>query len=253
MFRGCFEKLINLGFFYFFCMKSGGQGSLEYLLILAAVLAIAVVAVVVANSMMSPAETSASVEDDKYEASVSGVELQEYDDPLDMGSAEAAVETRPERLVYSSGSGKIVFKPFDKWEKCDDATSQFYFGDSGDSDYMEDREAFEDMLEDKQDIEDYEFLFSTSGGSDAFLVEWDESCELEWQRDEDGNKVECCIYAPACEDGINYCSGSRYHCRGSGSPPGYCVHDPGDACGKEVYFIDYENAYAQYKSSSCPE
>jgi len=56
-----------------------GQGSLEYLLILAAILAIAVVVVVVAQSMLSPAETAADVTEDKYGCGVNGIELVGYD------------------------------------------------------------------------------------------------------------------------------------------------------------------------------
>jgi uncharacterized protein (UPF0333 family) len=55
-----------------------GQGSLEYLLILAAILAIAVVVVVVANSMLAPAKASGAVTEDKYNCGLSGIELKNY-------------------------------------------------------------------------------------------------------------------------------------------------------------------------------
>ncbi len=52
-----------------------GQGSLEYLLILAAILAIAVVVVVVANSMLSSPQQQSKVQQDRYACSLSGIEL----------------------------------------------------------------------------------------------------------------------------------------------------------------------------------
>lgn len=55
-----------------------GQGSLEYLLILAAILAIAVVVVVVANSMISAPTEQADLNQDKYECAIVGIELTDY-------------------------------------------------------------------------------------------------------------------------------------------------------------------------------
>ena len=55
-----------------------GQGSLEYLLILAAILAIAVVVVVVANSLMSAPQTQAKVGEDQYKCSLQQIELISY-------------------------------------------------------------------------------------------------------------------------------------------------------------------------------
>ena len=55
-----------------------GQGSLEYLLILAAILAIAVVVVVVAQSMLNPAKSSAEVTEDKFNCATAGIELLDY-------------------------------------------------------------------------------------------------------------------------------------------------------------------------------
>jgi len=55
-----------------------GQGSLEYLLILAAILAIAVVVVVVANSLMSAPQTQAKVGEDQYRCSLQQIELTSY-------------------------------------------------------------------------------------------------------------------------------------------------------------------------------
>ncbi len=66
-----------------------GQGSLEYLLILAAVLAIAVVVILVANNIMNPARTGASIQMDKYSCSLEGIELLNYNSPY-LGTRETA-------------------------------------------------------------------------------------------------------------------------------------------------------------------
>lgn len=55
-----------------------GQGSLEYLLILAAILAIAVVVVVVANTMLRGGTASAGVNQDKLACANAGIELVGY-------------------------------------------------------------------------------------------------------------------------------------------------------------------------------
>ncbi len=55
-----------------------GQGSLEYLLILAAILAIAVVVVVVANSMLQAPQSQSKLQQDKYACSLQGIELVGY-------------------------------------------------------------------------------------------------------------------------------------------------------------------------------
>ncbi|MBN3037244.1 MAG: hypothetical protein JW834_02250, partial [Candidatus Diapherotrites archaeon] len=68
-------------------------GSLEYLLILAAVLAIAVVVVVVANQMLAPAQAAAGVSEDKYRASVEGIELEGYSS-LAVDAADARSQIR---------------------------------------------------------------------------------------------------------------------------------------------------------------
>lgn len=56
-------------------MGKKGQGALEYLLILAAVLAIAVVVILVANQIMSPARESTVLNSDKFECAKVGIEL----------------------------------------------------------------------------------------------------------------------------------------------------------------------------------
>ncbi len=55
-----------------------GQGALEYLLILAAVLAIAVVVILVAHSVATPAQTSSVVNQDKFACAQAGIELVNY-------------------------------------------------------------------------------------------------------------------------------------------------------------------------------
>jgi len=63
-----------------------GQGSLEYLLILAAILAIAVVVVVVANSLLSSPQQQTKIGEDKYACSLQGIELVAYTTPGDVSS-----------------------------------------------------------------------------------------------------------------------------------------------------------------------
>jgi hypothetical protein len=65
-----------------------GQGSLEYLLILAAILAIAVVVVLVANSMLGAPGDARIVEQDKYNFAVNGWEVRGYDRLLDLAGGE---------------------------------------------------------------------------------------------------------------------------------------------------------------------
>ncbi len=66
-------------------MDKKGQGSLEYLLILAAILAIAVVVVVVARSMMAPAKRAGKAAQDKYVCGNSGIELVNYNEQISSG------------------------------------------------------------------------------------------------------------------------------------------------------------------------
>ncbi len=69
-----------------------GQGSLEYLLILAAILAIAVVVVVVAQSMLNPATKSAEVTEDKFNCATAGIELVDYKEAYDGGTVNFDVQ-----------------------------------------------------------------------------------------------------------------------------------------------------------------
>ena len=72
-----------------------GQGSLEYLLILAAILAVAVVVVVVANSMLSAPQQQTEVQQEKYAAAMAGFELIGYDQMF-----AGTLETAPESVIY---------------------------------------------------------------------------------------------------------------------------------------------------------
>ncbi len=60
------------------------QGSLEYLLIFAAVLAIAVVIVLVANSLLGSPQEATEVQQDKYSFAVNGFEVNGYDKPINV-------------------------------------------------------------------------------------------------------------------------------------------------------------------------
>ena len=55
-----------------------GQGALEYLLILAAVLAIAVVVILVAHQIATPAQSSAVVNQDRFACAQAGIDLVNY-------------------------------------------------------------------------------------------------------------------------------------------------------------------------------
>ncbi len=70
-----------------------GQGALEYLLILAAVLIVAVVAILVMNHVQSKAGVK-EVAEDKYQCSLAGIKLLDYDKPYD-----GTFETAPGRII----------------------------------------------------------------------------------------------------------------------------------------------------------
>ncbi|MFC2174999.1 class III signal peptide-containing protein [archaeon] len=72
-----------------------GQGSLEYLLILAAILAIAVVAVLVANSVLGTPADATIAQQDKYGLALAGFEVNGYDKPFD----PANKNTLPQSIV----------------------------------------------------------------------------------------------------------------------------------------------------------
>lgn len=113
-----------------------GQGSLEYLLILAAILAIAVVVIVVANSMLSTPQTTAQLTKDNYEASVAGAELIGYERPFDGTVATAPASIKYKDVAYSNPA-EITLTVFSQYS----ATRLFslnshnvYYGTSGSED-----------------------------------------------------------------------------------------------------------------------
>lgn len=77
-----------------------GQGSLEYLLILAAILALAVIVVLIANSMLGTPKETAVVNQDKYNFALQGWEIRGYDRPYDPNDPG----TRPETIAKSGKS-----------------------------------------------------------------------------------------------------------------------------------------------------
>ncbi len=80
--------------------KERAQGSLEYLLILAAILAIAAVVVVIAQSMLSPGKKTADVGKTKYELLTKhDIELSNYNKPFDPTSTPSTLETAPEMII----------------------------------------------------------------------------------------------------------------------------------------------------------
>ena len=80
-----------------------GQTTLAYLVMLAAILTIAVTAVVIFQSMLSPAEAANIVLDDKYQASILGIELVDYTSPY-----QGSVLTAPNAVVYNQEPRKVV-------------------------------------------------------------------------------------------------------------------------------------------------
>ena len=76
------------------------QGSLEYLLILAAILAIAVVVILVAHKVASPAQNSAIINQDKYSCAQAGIELVNYNSLVDPSKPKVAVHVRYRGKYY---------------------------------------------------------------------------------------------------------------------------------------------------------
>ncbi len=81
-----------------------GQGSLEYLLILAAILAIAVVVVLVANSLLSAPAGQTQVQEGEYACAISGIELRGYDSVY--AGAASIVETGPSAITFTDNFGR---------------------------------------------------------------------------------------------------------------------------------------------------
>ena len=70
------------------------QGSLEYLLILAAILAIAVVVVVIANAMLNPAIEAGDAGTDKYQCGLQQIALESYTERVtDFDEADTLIVT----------------------------------------------------------------------------------------------------------------------------------------------------------------
>jgi len=83
--------------------RKKGQGSLEYLLILAAILAIAVVVILVASSLISAPEESTLLSKDKYTAGLAGIQLIGYD-KLYTG----VPGTGPTQVIYQGITHQVV-------------------------------------------------------------------------------------------------------------------------------------------------
>ncbi len=80
-----------------------GQGALEYLLILAAVLAIAVVVILVAHQVATPAQQSALVNEDKYSCAQAGIELVNYNRLPDRSKLATTTSSGQSVLVKYNG------------------------------------------------------------------------------------------------------------------------------------------------------
>lgn len=100
------------------------QGSLEYLLILAAILAIAVVVVLVATAISGATEEPTIVNEDKYQFAVQGLELVGYSEPYDGTEATGPMGIKyqgKELTIVYMGEGSIPI----------DATGPIPLGDDG--------------------------------------------------------------------------------------------------------------------------
>jgi len=83
--------------------RKKGQGTLEYLLILAAILAIAVTVIVVANSLLSTPEGQLDIQDDLYRASLAGVQLIGYDQIY-----TGVPGTEPTQVIYQGTTHQVT-------------------------------------------------------------------------------------------------------------------------------------------------
>ncbi len=84
-----------------------GQGALEYLLILAAVLAIAVVVILVAHHVATPAQQSTVVNQDKFSCAQAGIELVNYNS-LPSSASEVSVRYQGSDTTQCSSTTKPV-------------------------------------------------------------------------------------------------------------------------------------------------
>lgn len=94
-------------------LREKGQGSLEYLMILAAVLAIAVVVVVIASSFLYKQRVIAEISNQKALCATKGIDLPNYKDAFYTDATDAATKLR---VVYQ---GTVVGEP--TGTQCDDA------------------------------------------------------------------------------------------------------------------------------------
>ena len=84
-----------------------GQGSLEYLLVLASILAIAVIIVLVANYMLGTPTESNVVSEDKYNFAVNGWDVKGYDRPFDPKD----LSTLPKSFVHDGKEYDVSANP----------------------------------------------------------------------------------------------------------------------------------------------
>ncbi len=104
-------------------MSSCGQGSLEYLLIVAAVLAIGVTVALIASNMTSGARGSAEIDADKYACSLASVELVDYDQRYD-GTNSTLPEVKYRGALHYPRM--VIDPPFDIGEElCEIGTEAF--------------------------------------------------------------------------------------------------------------------------------
>ena len=74
-----------------------GQGAIAYLVMISAVLTIAVTTIVILNSMITPTQAATFVVEDKYTASIVGIQLEGYDKPWNGGTSSG---TAPKTIKY---------------------------------------------------------------------------------------------------------------------------------------------------------
>ena len=80
------------------------QSSLEYIMILAGVIAIAVVIIIIASMLLAPSEDATIVASDKYAAGLIGVDLVGYTTPYD-GTQETLVRKLSGNVDWSNYKG----------------------------------------------------------------------------------------------------------------------------------------------------
>ncbi len=113
------------------------QGSLEYLLILAAILAIAVVVVIVATSLLSNPQSQTEISQAKYEAALQGVEFIGYDSVFDGTLATAPLQIVKQGEAWSNPQISFVNPSGTEYIMSLSAYGEDYplYGDIGGGDY----------------------------------------------------------------------------------------------------------------------